>query len=138
MTLKERLMGDKTSEWAAKEAATKRKDPIPVLKKPVAPDPYQELKARIHRKLVERLDLSALNEIGRDRLENEIRVVSEDLVDKEGVPLSGADRNQLIVDILHETLGLGPLEPLLHDPDISDILVNGPGKVYVEKFGKLE
>lgn len=136
MTLKERLMGQKTSEEAAREAAAKEKGPV--LKRPVQPDPYQELKARIHRKLVEKLDLSALNEIGRERLENEIRLVSEDLIDKEGVPLSGPDRNHLIVDVLHEVLGLGPLEPLLHDPDISDILVNGPGNVYVEKFGKLE
>ncbi len=139
MTLKERLMGQKNSEEAVREAAAKEKGAAgPVLKKPLQPDPYQELKARIHRKLVERLDLSALNEIGRERLEEEIRLVSEDLIDKEGVPLSGPDRNHLIIDVLHETLGLGPLEPLLHDPDISDILVNGPGNVYVEKFGKLE
>lgn len=139
MTLKERLMGQKTSEDAVREAAAKEKGAaVPVMKRPVQPDPYQELKARIHRKLVERLDLSTLNEIGSERLENEIRLITEDLVDKENVPMSGPDRNRLVVDVLHETLGLGPLEPLLHDPDISDILVNGPGSVYIEKFGKLE
>jgi len=52
--------------------------------------------------------------------------------------LSETDRDRLLMEMLHETLGLGPLEPLLHDMDISDILVNGPGSVYIEKFGKLE
>lgn len=132
-------MGQKTSEDAVGEAAAKEKGAaVPVMKRPVQADPYQELKARIHRKLVERLDLSALNEIGSERLENEIRLITEDIVDKENVPMSGPDRNRLITDVLHETLGLGPLEPLLHDPDVSDILVNGPGSVYIERFGKLE
>jgi pilus assembly protein CpaF len=102
-----------------------------MLRRSVQMDPYQELKANIHRKLVERMDLSALNEIGRDKLEEEIRLISEDLIAEEGVPLSETDRERLLMEILHETLGLGPLEPLLHDMDISDILVNGPA-AYIE------
>jgi len=139
MSLRDRLIGIKKSEDKARESAKKDDGSIVrVLKRSVQADPYQELKASIHRKLVERLDLSALGAIGRDKLEEEIRQISEDLINEEGVPLSGADRDRLLMEIHHETLGLGPLEPLLHDPDITDILVNGPGQVYIEKFGKLE
>jgi len=134
MGLKDRLLGTKKPEDAVPEKGSTAR----MLKKSIETDPYQELKASIHRKLVERLDLSALNEIGRDRLEDEIRQISEHLINEEGVPLSDSDRDRLLMEILHETLGLGPLEPLLHDMDISDILVNGPGQVYIEKFGKLE
>lgn len=140
MSLKDRLLGIKRPEDTARDT-TKKEDGSAtriILKRPVQTDPYQDLKARIHRKLVERLDLSALNDIGRDRLEEEIKLITEDLINEEGVPLSGTDRDRLLMEILHETLGLGPLEPLLHDTDITDILVNGPGQVYIEKFGKLE
>ena len=134
MSLKDRLLGTKKPEDTGPEQGSAAR----LLKRSVQRDPYQELKANIHRKLVERMDLSALNEIGRDRLEEEIRLISEDLIIEEGVPLSATDRERLLMEILHETLGLGPLEPLLHDMDISDILVNGPGSVYIEKFGKLQ
>lgn len=137
MSLKDRLLGINTD--TARDPAQQEKSPVArILKRNVQTDPYQELKARIHRKLVERLDLSTLNDIGRDRLDEEIRQISEDLINEEGVPLSGADRDRLIIEIYHETLGLGPLEPLMQDMDITDILVNGPGQVYIEKFGKLE
>jgi pilus assembly protein CpaF len=134
MGLKDRLLGTKKPEEIGPEQGSIAR----LLRRSVQMDPYQELKANIHRKLVERIDLSALNEIGRDKLEDEIRLISEDLITEEGVPLSQTDRERLLIEILHETLGLGPLEPLLHDMDISDILVNGPGSVYIEKFGKLE
>ena len=137
MSLKDRLLGIKTD--TSRDPAQQEQGPVArILRRPVQIDPYQELKARIHRKLVERLDLSTLNDIGRDRLDEEIRQISEDLINEEGVPLSGTDRERLLIEIYHETLGLGPLEPLLHDMDITDILVNGPGQVYIEKFGKLE
>jgi pilus assembly protein CpaF len=137
MSLKDRLLGINTD--TARDPAQQEKGPVArILKRPVQTDPYQELKARIHRKLVERLDLSTLNDIGRDRLDAEIRQITEDLINEEGVPLSGTDRDRLLIEIYHETLGLGPLEPLMHDMDITDILVNGPGQVYIEKFGKLE
>ena len=71
-----------------------------ILRRSVQTDPYQELKARIHHKLVERLDLSTLNDIGRDRLDEEIRLISEDLINEEGVPLSGMDRDHLLIEIL--------------------------------------
>jgi pilus assembly protein CpaF len=102
------------------------------------PDVYQGLKAKIHRKLIERLDFSNIDLIERDMLSKEIGRIIETLITEEQTPLSGAERESLIVDILHETFGLGPIEPLLYDPDISDILVNGYNKIYIEKSGKLQ
>jgi len=101
-------------------------------------DMYQNLKAKIHRKLIERLDFSNIDMIERDLLSREISRIVENLIIEEDVPLSTAERESLIVDILHETFGLGPIEPLLFDPDISDILVNRYNQVYIEKFGKLQ
>ncbi len=100
-------------------------------------DTYQSLKTRIHRKLIENLDLSDLSVVESDVLRHEIARIVEGLIADEGVPLSRNERESLITDIQHETFGLGPLEPLLADPDISDILVNRYNKVYIEKLGKL-
>ena len=100
-------------------------------------DMYQNLKAKIHRKLIERLDFSNIEMIERDLLSREITRIVETLVTEEQTPLSAAERESLVVDILHETFGLGPIEPLLYDPDISDILVNRYNQVYIEKYGKL-
>jgi pilus assembly protein CpaF len=100
-------------------------------------DVYQSLKAKIHRKLIERLDFSNIDLIERDLLSREISRIVETLITEESTPLSSAERESLIVDILHETFGLGPIEPLLYDPDISDILVNRYNQIYIEKLGKL-
>jgi pilus assembly protein CpaF len=106
--------------------------------KPVSKlETYQGLKTKIHRKLIETLDLSNMNMIESETLRGEIGRITEGLIAEEGVPLSKSERDSLITDILHETFGLGPLEPLLADPDISDILVNRYDQVYIEKFGKL-
>jgi len=99
---------------------------------------YQDLKSTIHRKLVDRLDLSTVSEIPTDQLSGIIKAVVESLITNEGIPLTRVERDRLVLEIQHETLGLGPLEPLLQDPDIADILVNGPNQVYIEKHGKLE
>ena len=103
-----------------------------------ARDAYQDLKSRIHRRLLDSLDLSNLARISQEVLESEITRAVEGLVQAESVPLNRLERERLIVEVLHETLGLGPLEPLLDDPHLSDILVNGSQQVYVERFGKLE
>jgi pilus assembly protein CpaF len=98
---------------------------------------YQELKSTIHRKLIDRLDLSTVSELSPEQLSGIIKAVVESLISAEVIPLTRIERERLIVEIQHETLGLGPLEPLLQDADISDVLVNGPSRVYIEKFGKL-
>lgn len=98
---------------------------------------FQELKASIHRRLIERLDLSKVDLLTTDELSREIGYVIESLIVEEGVPLNQAEKARMILEIQHETFGLGPLEPLLADPDISDILVNNCSSVYVERKGKL-
>ncbi len=101
---------------------------------------YQELKTRIHRKLIDKLDLSQIGAIPEQQLRAEVRKIVEELLDSESedLPVAGVNRERLLAEIQHETFGLGPLEPLLADPTISDILVNGHKQVYVERFGKLE
>lgn len=101
-------------------------------------DVYQKLKVKIHRKLIDSLDLSNADFLESDALRQEIGIILEGFVAEEGVPLSQAERESLVTDIQHETFGLGPVETLLSDPDISDILVNNFNNIYIEKFGKLE
>jgi pilus assembly protein CpaF len=96
------------------------------------------LKARVHRRMVERLNLASLESIEPAQLLPQIRRIIADLIQEEGFPLSEAQREQLEQEVLNETFGLGPIEPLLHDPDVADILVNTHRMVYVERFGKLE
>jgi pilus assembly protein CpaF len=99
---------------------------------------YDELKRQIHSKLVERLDFTRVKDLSSDAMRRDIRRVIEHLCDTENPLLNRIEREKLIEEILDETLGFGPLEVLLKDPTISDILVNGPHKVYVERRGKLE
>ena len=100
-------------------------------------DVYQGIKTRIHRSLLQRLDFTNIDAIPADVLRREVGRVVESLIEEEKIPLSQAEKESLIVDIQHETFGLGPLEILLADADISDILVNRYNQVYVEKGGKL-
>ena len=99
---------------------------------------FDELKRIIHGKLVDKLDLSRVSDLAGDTLRREIRLVVERLCDTENPLLNRVERERLIDEVLDETFGFGPLEALLKDPTISDILVNGPHKVYVERRGKLE
>jgi pilus assembly protein CpaF len=98
---------------------------------------YQQVKADLHRKILDRLDLEKLGKTG-DSARDEVLVVIRNAVNAESVPLSFAERERLAREILDEIFGLGPLEPLLKDPTISDILVNRFDRVYVERAGKLE
>src|SRR5436305_1474286 len=99
---------------------------------------FEDLKRQIHAKLVERLDFTRVRDLSSDAMRRDIRRVIEHLCDTENPLLNRIEREKLIEEILDETLGFGPLEILLKDPTISDILVNGPHKVYVERRGKLE
>lgn len=99
---------------------------------------YHDLKSRIHQKLLDRVDLSAMERLPADRLMSEIKDLVEQLLNEEKTPINLIERGRLVSDIQHEILGLGPLEPLLADPTISDILVNTYSQVYVERRGKLE
>ncbi len=99
---------------------------------------FEELKRLIHSKLVDKLDLSRVSDLAGETLRREIRLVVERLCDTENPLLNRMERERLIDEVLDETFGFGPLEMLLKDPTVSDILVNGPHKVYVERRGKLE
>jgi pilus assembly protein CpaF len=99
---------------------------------------YQQVKADLHRKILDRLDLEKLGRSSGDSAREEVLILIRSSVNSEAVPLSFAEREQLSREILDEIFGLGPLEPLLKDPTISDILVNRFDRVYVERAGKLE
>ena len=104
-----------------------------------APRPgYIELKGNVHRKLLNRLNLETLASADRSRAESEIRTLLFELIAEEGTPLSMSERESFYADVIDEVFGLGPLEPLLRDPSVSDILVNTYRNVYVERSGKLE
>ena len=99
---------------------------------------YQQVKADLHRKILDRLDLEKLGKTANGAARDEVLLLIRNTVNSEAVPLSFAERERLAREILDEIFGLGPLEPLLKDPSISDILVNRYDKVYVEREGKLE
>jgi pilus assembly protein CpaF len=99
---------------------------------------YQELKFTLHRKLLDKINLEALASIDNQKLRNEVRSALMSLLDGEQTLLSSIERQQIAEEVLDEVFGLGPLEPLLADPSISDILVNSHRQVYVERRGLLE
>ena len=99
---------------------------------------FQEMKARLHRAIVTRLDLAKLSSLAPDRVHAEVSRLAEGLLQAENLPLSTVERDRLVGEVHHELFGLGPLEPLLADPTISDILVNSFSSVYIERRGNLE
>ena len=106
---------------------------------PSSPDVIlQDLRLRIHRRLIDTLDVSKLSSLEMDRVKLEIRRILEDMVMAEAIPLSRTDRDRVVTDVQHEVFGLGPLETLMKDPEITDILVNSHSNVFVERYGKHE
>ena len=99
---------------------------------------YRELKQRIHALLLERVDLESMQRLTQEQIRDELRSLVERLLDEEAVVINDVERKNLTRDIRNEMLGFGPLETLLSDPTVSDILVNGHKQVYVERRGKLE
>src|SRR6202166_5316298 len=98
---------------------------------------YQDLKFTLHRKLLDRINLEMLSSVAVDRVRSEVRSAVARLVEEEKTPLSLMEKDRVIEEVLDEVFGLGPLDPLLRDPSISDILVTTPRLVYVERAGKL-
>ncbi|HYE64483.1 MAG TPA: CpaF family protein [Pyrinomonadaceae bacterium] len=99
---------------------------------------YQEMKSRLHRALINRMDLTKLGALAPDQLNAEVTRLAESVLTAEAMPLSTVERERLVNEVQHELFGLGPLEPLLADPTVSDILVNSYSQIYVERRGKLE
>ncbi len=124
--LKERLLEQQTGPGARPTGALRLSNE------------FQELKARVHRILINKLDLGKLENADPDAVQKDVKKVIERILDEENAPLSGAEREQVQTDVINELFGLGPLEPLLEDKTVSDILVNGWRNVYIERRGKLE
>jgi len=99
---------------------------------------YQDLKERLHQHVIELLDLNAVSTMSQDAVELQLTKLVEQLLQQESAPLNQRERVQIAQDVIHEVLGLGPLEPLLADTTINDILVNGHKQVFIERSGKLE
>ncbi|QDT49365.1 CpaF family protein [Symmachiella dynata] len=99
---------------------------------------FEDLKTLIHGKLVDKLDLSRLGDLEGETLRREIRLVVEHLCDSENTLLNRSERERLIEEVLDETFGFGPLELLLKDNEVSDIMINGPKHIFVEKAGRLQ
>jgi pilus assembly protein CpaF len=162
-SLRERLTG-RTSRPELPEGALPTDEVLPVARpggvyKPVAPSStdegtgmfgprraaedvlsaVDELKQTVHRKLIERLDLEALDRVKDERqVTAQIRLAVSELLRGESTPLSQMEREELVDQVVYEVVGLGPIEPLFRDPTVSDILVNGPRDIYVERRGKLQ
>jgi pilus assembly protein CpaF len=104
------------------------------------PEEYFELKTRIHDRLLDLFDLSSLDKLDRNTLKSELKILIERILRQEetSMPLNLIEKERIIIEIQDEVLGLGPLEPFLKDPTISDILVTTYNKIYLERFGKLE
>src|SRR4051812_32542632 len=125
MTLRERLAG--SDEWTAVAAMPEAVNHA-----------YQELKKTMHQLVLERIDLERLKRLTSEQFKHELALLVQRIIEEERIVLNQQERHHLVLDIQHEMLGFGPLEPLLNDPTISDILVNTCSKVYVERRGRLE
>jgi pilus assembly protein CpaF len=99
---------------------------------------YQELKSGVHNRLFELIDLSRLGKVSEERVSQDIALATRRILDEQRVLLTLEERERVVTEIQDEVFGLGPLEPLLADPTVSDVLVNGHGKIYVERNGRIE
>jgi pilus assembly protein CpaF len=125
MSLRERLTGSEEEPSAAV-----------VLEAPI--QAYQELKKSMHQMILDRIDLERLKRLTPEQFKHELALLVQRIIEEERIVLNQNERHNLVLDIQHEMLGFGPLEPLLNDPSVSDILVNTASKVYVERRGRLE
>ena len=124
MALRERLIGNNTVPGAVADGSGQHS--------------FQEMKSRLHRTLINRMDLTKLSSLTPEQVHAEVSRLAEAVLAQEAMPLSTSERERLVNDVQHELFGLGPLEPLLKDPTISDILVNSHDTIYIERRGKIE
>lgn len=136
MSLLERLEKEKNVE-ATDNKAQKAKKTQPVQKD----DPFEEIKNKIFNKIIEEIKTDALKDIDEedeeDKLKEEISSIVEDILNEENTFISKSERQKIIAEVINETIGFGPISPLIQDPTVSEIMVNGPDQVYVEKKGRL-
>ncbi|MES2742345.1 MAG: ATPase, T2SS/T4P/T4SS family, partial [Pseudomonadota bacterium] len=126
MTLRERLAVGETARPSAGGQDS------------LASHAYQQLKKTMHQTILDRIDLERLKRLTAEQFKHELALLVQRIIEDERIVLNQHERHNLVLDIQHEMLGFGPLEPLLADPGVSDILVNTYAKVYVERAGRLE
>ena len=124
MALRERLIGNQNGPGGGSDGTGQHS--------------FQEMKSRLHRTLINRMDLTKLQTLTPEQVHGEVSRLAEAVLAQEAMPLSVSERERLVNDVQHELFGLGPLEPLLKDPTISDILVNSHKTIYIERRGKIE
>jgi pilus assembly protein CpaF len=113
--------------------------PVPAVKPVTTPEvDYYATKTMLHQMLLTRIDLNSIESMSAEQLRNELGALLASLIEEEVIPLNHQERTRLVADLKNEIMGLGPLEPLLADPDISEIMVNGYRNVYVEKSGRIQ
>ena len=127
---------DEAERFDSREATPRTVVKLAPAESPV--DRMIDLKVSIHRSLLDRINLSALDKLSREQIQAEIGEIVGELLEAQKEPLNSREKTALVLDVLDELLGLGPLEPLLKDETITDILVNGPETVFVERQGLLE
>jgi pilus assembly protein CpaF len=134
MGLKDRLVGRSTGASTSTTSTSSHLSEVEARPQ----DTFQELKQQIHRSLIERLDLANLETVEQDFLHAQVDRVVRQLLREQDLRLPVAEEERLVKEVKDETFGLGPIEPLLHDPEISDIMVNTHRQVYIERMGKIE
>jgi len=137
MKLVERISSQTATQAAQTPARTSLMNGSPRRQRDTMADGFQQLKLAVHNRLFETLDVSRLESLEQNMASTKVTQAITEILNEEGRLLTDTDRARLVEEIKNELLGLGPLEPLLWDDDVSDILVNGPNQVYVERQGKL-
>ena len=136
MSLLERLQKEKDTEVIDGKSLKSKK--VQVLQKE---DPFAEIKQKIHNKIIEEIKTEAFKEIdeenGEEKLEKKITTIIESVLDDENTYISKSERQKITSEIIDETIGFGPINPLIHDPAVSEIMVNGPNMCICRKKGKL-
>ena len=135
MSLRERLVRDTAPPFGASATTTNGATVESGVNRQQV---FQEMKSRLHRAIINRMDLTKLGQLEPEQLHSEVARLAEEFLHIESTPLTTIERERLVEEVRHELFGLGPLEPLLADPSVCDILVNSPHSIYVERRGKLE
>lgn len=137
MSLLERLQKEKSTELPESSKQQKTKKTASVVKE----DPFENIKEKIHDRIIAEVNTDSFKDedgtVSEENLEKEISSIVESFLEEEGTYVTKLERQKLISEIIDESIGFGPINPLIHDPTVSEIMVNGPDQVYVEKKGKL-
>ena len=145
MSLKDRLSrnkdNDSKKEEVKKEEKSKTTPTSQQQTTTIDKDPHRELKTNVHNRLIEKLDFDVLsdpdNQSENEELKRDIKETAKEVIEEQDATISPGERRQVIQDIIDEIIGFGPINDLLEDPDVSEVMVNGPDQVYVEKNGRL-